>query len=74
MLYCLQLHLAESEYELSETPEAFVIELSGVSDEEAKKFRNEVLFNELRFEIAERNKDMRRDIIAKALGGANYGK
>lgn len=73
-MYCLQLHLAESEYELSETPEAFVIELDGVTEEEAKRFRNEVLFNELRFEIAERNKDMRRDIIAKALGGANYGK
>jgi hypothetical protein len=74
VLYSLQLRLAENEYALSETPESFVIELTDVSEKDANAFRNEVLFNALRFEIAERNRDLRRDIIAKALGGANYGK
>lgn len=51
-----------------------MIEIEDIETEAYNTLRNEILFNTLRFEIAERNKDLRRDIIAKALGGVNYGK
>lgn len=72
ILYTINLYLEEHNYEISENDSEIIINISSdIEDEYLKFFKKELNFNNLRFEIANNNKDLRKIIISKALWSVN---
>ena len=72
ILYTINLYLEELDYEISENDNELIIKISSEIEENFLIFfRKELTFNNLRFEIANNNKDLRKVIISKALWSVN---
>lgn len=72
LLYTVNLYLEEYEYEISETEKDIIISFkSDIDNQIVSHFRKELTFNNLRFEIADDNKELRKIIISKALWSIN---
>lgn len=72
ILYTINLYLEEFNYEISENDSEIIINInSEIEDDYLKFFKKELNFNNLRFEIANNNKDLRKVIISKALWSVN---
>ena len=67
IMYTTNLYLEEYKYEICETETEFVIKIFEITDDTIIFFKKELNFNNLRFLIANENKDIRKTIIAKAL-------
>jgi His-Xaa-Ser system protein HxsD len=66
------LYLEDYDYEISENDTEIFISFHWNVDEKIfSLFKKELTFNNLRFEIANNNKDLRKVIISKALGSVN---
>ena len=71
LLYTINLYLEDSEYTIDEDEKNYIVSLEKLDDLQFQHVKQELTFNSLRFEIAEKNKDIRKAIIAKALGSVN---
>jgi len=71
ILYTINLYLEEKEFNIDEDEKNFIINLENLDDSDFKLIKEELTFNSLRFEIADKNKDLRKTIIAQALGSIN---
>lgn len=71
VLYTINLYLEEESYEIDEDEKNYIITLDGVEDSTYKLIKEELTFNALRFEISDRNKELRKSIISQALGSIN---
>lgn len=72
ILYTINLYLEDFDYEISETETEFVISINeNIDDKIFSLFKKELTFNNLRFEIANNNKELRKVIISKALWSVN---
>lgn len=71
ILYTINLYLEEKDYEIEENEKYFLIKLKNINENEVKFFKKELNFNNLRFQIADNNKELRKIIISKALGSIN---
>ncbi|MCK9272569.1 hypothetical protein M0P65_03410 [Candidatus Gracilibacteria bacterium] len=71
ILYTINLYLEDYKYEIGENDKDFIISIEDIDDKNLKNFKKEINFNNLRFEIADNNKELRKVIISKALGSIN---
>ncbi len=71
LLYTINMYLEEADFTIDEDEKNYIIDLSKLEDGPFQQVKQELTFNSLRFEIAEKNKDIRKAIIAKALGSVN---
>ena len=71
LLYTINLYLEDSEYTIDEDEKNYIVSLEKLDDLQFQHVKQELTFNSLRFEIAEKNQDIRKAIIAKALGSVN---
>lgn len=71
ILYTISLYLDESPYEIGENESEYIIKVGDMEDAKIVFFKQELNFNNLRFLIANENKDLRKTIITKALGSIN---
>lgn len=72
ILYTINLYLEDYNYEISENESEIIISfLEELEDELLLHFRKELNFNNLRFKIADNNKELRKIIISKALWSVN---
>ncbi|USN59019.1 MAG: hypothetical protein H6767_02840 [Candidatus Peribacteria bacterium] len=71
ILYTINLYLEEENYKIDEDEKNYIITLDGVEDSTYKLIKEELTFNALRFEISDRNKELRKSIISQALGSIN---
>lgn len=72
ILYTINLYLEDFDYGISETENEFIISISeNIDDKIFSLFKKELTFNNLRFEIANNNKELRKVIISKALWSVN---
>lgn len=72
ILYTINLYLEDFDYTISETETEFVISINeNIGDKIFSLFKKELTFNNLRFEIANNNKELRKVIISKALWSVN---
>jgi len=70
ILYTINLYLEEFEYEIGENETEFILKINLENNEnniDLTFFKKELNFNNLRFEIANNNKELRKVIISKAL-------
>lgn len=72
ILYTINLYLEDFDYGISETENEFIISINeNIDDKIFSLFKKELTFNNLRFEIANNNKELRKVIISKALWSVN---
>lgn len=71
VLYTISLYLEELDYSLEEDEKNYILSFSNIEEDDFKMIQSELTFNTLRFEIADKNKDLRKAIISKALGSIN---
>ncbi len=72
ILYTTNLYLEEYDYEIIEDESNFIINIKDEIEDETLKFvKKELNFNNLRFEIANSNTELRKVIISKALWSIN---
>ena len=71
ILYTINLYLEDYKYEIWENDKEFIISIEDIDDKILKNFKKELNFNNLRFEIADNNKELRKVIISKALWSIN---
>lgn len=71
ILYTIDLYFENKEYEITEDEKNFVLIFNNIKDKELKFIKQELNFNSLRFEIADKNKKLRETIIAQALWSIN---
>lgn len=71
ILYTINLYLEDKEYSIDEDDKNFIIKLDNLDDSDFKLIKEELTFNSLRFEIADKNKEIRKTIIAQALWSIN---
>lgn len=71
VLYTISLYLEGYLYEIGENDTEYIIKIEGIEDSKIAFFKQELNFNNLRFLIATRNKELRKTIISKALGSIN---
>lgn len=72
ILYTVNLYLEEYDYEIAEDENNFIIIIKNtIEDENLKFIKKELNFNNLRFEIADSNAELRKVIISKALWSVN---
>jgi len=71
ILYTINLYLEDYKYEIWENDKDFIISIEDIDDKNLKNFKKEINFNNLRFEIADNNKELRKVIISKALWSIN---
>ncbi len=72
ILYTINLYLEEYDYGILEDESNFIINIKDdIEDETLKFIKQELNFNNLRFEIANNNKELRKVIISKALWSVN---
>lgn len=72
ILYTINLYLEDYDYEVIENENEIVLSFKNEIDEKLMHhFRKELTFNNLRFEIADDNKELRKIIISKALWSIN---
>lgn len=71
ILYTINLYLDNIEYTIDEDDKYYIFTSEKIQDDLFEIFRQEINFNNLRFEIANNNKELRKIIISKALGSVN---
>lgn len=71
ILYTINLYLEDKEYSIDEDDKNFIIKLYNLNESDFKLIKEELTFNSLRFEIADKNKEIRNTIIAQALWSIN---
>lgn len=72
ILYTVNLYLEDYQYEIGESDTEIIITLLWeIDDSILNLFKKELTFNNLRFEIADDNKELRKVIISKALWSIN---
>jgi His-Xaa-Ser system protein HxsD len=71
ILYTINLYLEDYKYEIWENDKEFILNIKEIDDKILKNFKQELNFNNLRFEIADNNKELRKVIISKALWSIN---
>lgn len=72
ILYTVSLYLEDYQYEISESDTEIIITFKEDIDNSIMGlFKKELTFNNLRFEIADDNKELRKVIISKALWSIN---
>ncbi len=71
ILYTINLYLEEKDFSIDEDEKNFIINLENLDDADFLLIKEELTFNSLRFEIADKNKDLRKIIIAQALWSIN---
>lgn len=71
ILYTINLYLEDKDFLLDEDEKNFIIKLDNLDDDDYKLIKSELTFNSLRFEIADKNKDIRKAIITQALWSIN---
>lgn len=72
ILYTINLYLEDYDYEISENNNEIIINFnSDINEKIFSLFKKELTFNNLRFEIANNNKELRKVIISKALWSVN---
>lgn len=71
ILYTINLYLEDKDYSIDEDNKNYIINLNWLDDSDFKLIKEELTFNSLRFEIADKNKEIRKAIIAQALGSIN---
>jgi hypothetical protein len=71
ILYVLGSYFGTPDFSITDSHEQFIISLPHLEPEDRKKIEQEIAFHSLRFDIADQNQDIRKDIIAQALGSVN---
>ncbi len=71
ILYTISLYLYDYNYTIDESSSEYIISIEDIDDTKFKFFKQELNFNNLRFQIADKNKDLRKNIISKALWSIN---
>ena len=71
ILYTINLYLEDVDYKIDEDDKNYIIQLNNLDDADFKLIKEELTFNSLRFEIADKNKELRQTIIAQALWSIN---
>lgn len=71
ILYTINLYLEDKDYSIDEDEKNYIIKLDNLDDADFKLIKEELTFNSLRFEIADKNKDLRKTIISQALWSIN---
>ena len=71
LLYTINLYLEEKDFTIDEDEKYFLLKLDLLDDKDFLLIKQELTFNSLRFEIADKNKELRKTIISQALGSIN---
>lgn len=71
ILYTLNLYLDDIDYKISENEANYIIKLEWIDEKDYTLIKQELNFNTLRFEIADKNKEIRKIIISQALWSIN---
>jgi len=67
ILYTINLYLEDKDYSIDEDEKNYIIKFENLDDADFKLIKEELTFNSLRFEIADKNKDLRKTIISQSL-------
>jgi len=71
ILYTINLYLEDKDYSIDEDEKNYIIKFENLDDADFKLIKEELTFNSLRFEIADKNKDLRKTIISQSLWSIN---
>lgn len=71
ILYTINLYLEDYKYDIDEDEKNFILKIDNIDESKINLFKKELNFNNLRFEIADSNKELRKTIISKALWSIN---
>ncbi len=71
ILYTINLYLEDKDYIIDEDEKNYILKFDNIDDIDYKLIKSELTFNSLRFEIADKNKEIRKAIITQALWSIN---
>lgn len=71
ILYTINLYLEDKDFSIDEDDKNYILNLENLDDSDFQLIKEELTFNSLRFEIADKNKELRKTIIAQALWSIN---